>query len=70
MIRLTRLNSSSVVLNADLIEHIEAAADTIVCLSNGQKMTVRETPEEIVDLVVRFRRLIHEAPVARPGREQ
>jgi flagellar protein FlbD len=56
MIRLTRINHQEIVLNSDLIEHMEASPDTVITLTTGQKMMVLETPEEIVERVVRFRR--------------
>ncbi|MCC7175674.1 MAG: flagellar FlbD family protein [Bryobacterales bacterium] len=62
MIRLTRLNHVPLVLNSDLIEHIEVTPDTVVSLTNGQKIMVLETAEEVVDRVVAFRRLIRESP--------
>jgi flagellar protein FlbD len=62
MILLTRLNHAPLVLNSDLIEHIEAAPDTVVSLVNGQKLLVLETPEEIIDLVIRFRRAVVAQP--------
>ena len=51
MIYVTRLNHSSVVLNCDLIEHIDATPDTVITLTNGQKITVLETAEEIIERV-------------------
>lgn len=58
MIRLTRLNHAPLVLNSDLIEHIEMTPDTVVSLTNGQKLMVRETPEQVVERVIEFRREI------------
>jgi flagellar protein FlbD len=58
MIRLTRINHLSLVLNSDLIEHIEAAPDTIISLTNGQKLLVSEGVDEVVRRVVEFRRAI------------
>ena len=58
MIYVTRLNHTSVVLNCDLIEHVETTPDTVISLTNGQKMMVLESAEEIIDRVVRFRRSI------------
>ena len=51
MIYVTRLNHSSVVLNCDLIEHIEATPDTVITLTTGQKITVLETAEDIIERV-------------------
>jgi flagellar protein FlbD len=56
MIHLTRINRVPVVLNCDLIEHIEATPDTVISLINGQKMRVLESPETIVERVIQFRR--------------
>ncbi len=66
MIRLTRLNHVPVVLNSDLIEHLEMTPDTVVTLTTGQKFMVLESAEEIIDRVVDFRRAIHERRSAPP----
>ncbi len=58
MISLTRLNQVPLVLNSDLIEHIEMTPDTVIALTNGQKFMVRETPDEVVERVIQFRREI------------
>lgn len=56
MISLTRLNHAPLVINSDLIEHIEVTPDTVIALTTGQKFLVLETAEEIVERVVQFRR--------------
>ncbi len=56
MIFLTRLNHSSVVLNSDLIEHIESTPDTVITLTTGQRITVLETAREVVLAVRDWRR--------------
>jgi flagellar protein FlbD len=58
MIRLTRINHDPVILNSDLIEHIEGTPDTVISLTTGSKMMVLESPEEVVERVVRFRRSV------------
>jgi flagellar protein FlbD len=58
MIRLTRLNGVPLVLNSDLIEHVEATPDTVIALTNGQKWLVLESSEEVIEKVIEFRRLI------------
>ncbi len=60
MIHLTRLNQTPLVVNADLIEHIEMTPDTVIALTSGQKILVRESPDEIIDKVIRFRRKVLE----------
>lgn len=56
MIRLTRLNGRPLVLNSDLIKFLERAPDTVITLTNGEKVIVRESEEEVVQLVREFRR--------------
>ena len=63
MVKLTRLNDSKVVVNADLIEFVEAFPDTIVTLTTGQKLMVKESVEEVVRLVVEYKRLILTRPL-------
>ncbi len=58
MIRLTRLNHLPLVLNSDLIEHIEVTPDTVISLTTGQKIMVLEAAEEVVERVIEFRRAI------------
>ena len=48
MVRLTRLNHASVVLNSDLIEHIDITPDTVITLTNGQILRVLATAEEVI----------------------
>jgi flagellar protein FlbD len=59
MIRLTRLNRVPLVVKCDLIEHIETTPDTVIALTTGQKFMVLETPDQVVDRVVAFRRAIY-----------
>jgi flagellar protein FlbD len=68
MISLTRINRMPLVLNADLIEHIEVTPDTVISLTNGHKYVVRESADEVIDRVVEFRRRIAcSAPVELPA---
>jgi flagellar protein FlbD len=62
LIHVTRLNHAPLVLNSDLIEHIETTPDTVVSLTSGQKYVVRESAEEIVEKVVEFRRRLAAGP--------
>ena len=58
MIRLTRINRAPLVLNSDLIELVEATPDTVIALTNGQKLVVMESADEVIQKVIEFRRLI------------
>jgi flagellar protein FlbD len=58
MVRLTRLNLAPMVLNSDLIEHIDVTPDTVITLTTGQILRVRESADEVVGRIVEFRRRI------------
>ena len=58
MIQLTRLNHVPLIVNSDLIEHVEVTPDTVVALTTGQKFLVLESAEEVVEKVIQFRRAI------------
>lgn len=58
MIRLTRLNHAPLVLNSDLIEHMETTPDTVITLTTGQKLMVLESADEVIARVIEFRRAI------------
>lgn len=58
MIWLTRLNRMPLVLNSDLIEHIDVTPDTVITLTTGQILRVRESAEDVVQRIVEFRRRI------------
>ena len=60
MIRLTRLNQAPMVLNSDLIEHIDVTPDTVITLTTGQILRVRESADEVVERIVLFRRQVSE----------
>ncbi len=57
MIKVTRLDESTLVINADLIELIESIPETIICLTTGKKIIVKETVDEIVERVARFKQM-------------
>lgn len=65
MIHLTRINHVPLVLNSDLIEHIETTPDTVISLTNGQTFVVLEPLEEVIRRVIEFRRAIHAGPGAK-----
>jgi flagellar protein FlbD len=66
MIQVTRINHRPLVLNSDLIEHLESTPDTVITLVNGQKLVVRESVEEVVKRVIEFRRSIQAFPGCPP----
>ena len=55
MIKVTRINGGSFVINSDLIEFIEEKPETLICLTTGKKIMVRETIDEVVERIADFR---------------
>lgn len=58
MIRLTRLNQSSFIVNADLIKTIEERPDTTITLINGETLIVREKMQEVVARAIEYGRMV------------
>lgn len=59
MIYLNRLDNSEILLNALLIERIEATPDTVVTLTTGNKVVVRQSTDEVVQKAVAYLRSLH-----------
>ncbi|OGS19847.1 MAG: hypothetical protein A2252_04960 [Elusimicrobia bacterium RIFOXYA2_FULL_39_19] len=55
MINLTRLNDKQIFINPDLIDNIETHPDTTITFTNGNKLSVKDKPEEIVNKIIDFR---------------
>jgi flagellar protein FlbD len=56
MIKVTKLNGQMMVINANLIEFLEESPDTIITLTTGKKIVVREDAESIIERVTDYRR--------------
>lgn len=65
MIKLTKLNGQEIVVNVDLIKFIEATPDTLLTLSTGDKLPVREGVELVVEKVIEFKRQLQVQPPTR-----
>ena len=64
MIEVTRLDGSPLLVNVDLILTIEQTPDTLVSLTTGDRVLVRESPDELVTRIKRYKRGLVQ-PVAR-----
>ena len=63
MIRVSRLDGTPLLVNIDQITWIEFNPDTVIALANGEKLLVRETPDDIVSRVLDYKRSLHLPPV-------
>ncbi|HEX4144401.1 MAG TPA: flagellar FlbD family protein [Pirellulales bacterium] len=64
MIRLTRLDGERFVLNAELIRYVEARPDTFITLTNGERLVVRESMDEVLHRAIDYQRSKHLFPSA------
>jgi len=61
LIALTLLNDACVYVNSSLIEMFERTPDTVITLTTGKKLIVKESPEEVIDRVVEFAAKVSES---------
>lgn len=56
MIRLTQLGGDAFLLNAELIKYVEERPDTIVTLTTGERLVVREAMDEVLQRAIEYQR--------------
>ena len=56
LIKLHRLGGQEININADLIESVTSIPNTLVALTTGNKLVVKESVEEVKDLLQAYRR--------------
>ena len=59
MIDVTKMNGTCLTINADLIEIVEETPDTVITLTTGKKIIVKESRQEIKNRVKLFKREIN-----------
>lgn len=59
MIEVHLINDTKIVLNPDLIETVEATPDTVISLSTGKKVIVREPVELLIERIIEYRRKVY-----------
>ncbi len=55
MIHLTRLNGNPLFVNSELIKYAESSPDTMLTLTNGEKIVVLESCEDVVNRTIAYR---------------
>ena len=66
MIELTKFSGDRFILNANMIESVEATPDTLICLIAGKKLVVKESVEAVVLAVLEYERRVHNIEVPLP----
>lgn len=62
MIYVTRLDGTEMVLNCELIVTIEKTPDTLVTMTTGERLLVRESVGELVERTVGYRNRVYRGP--------
>lgn len=65
MIQVTRLNGKEFVVNCELIKFVEATPDTLITLTSGEKIMVKESVDQVIEAAVRFRKRLFQEPISR-----
>ena len=55
-------------VNPDLIESLEATPDTVVTLTSGNKLIVRDSMDEVREKIIEYKRRIYGPEEGQPGR--
>ena len=58
MIDITKMNGTVLTVNDNLIETIEETPDTVITLTTGKKIIVKESRQEVKNLVLSYKKAI------------
>ncbi len=56
MIEVTKINGAKVLINPDLMELVEETPDTVIAFTTGRKIIVKESRQEVKNLVKLYRK--------------
>ena len=56
MIEVTKLNGLKTLINPELIETVESNPDTVISFTTGRKIIVKESRQEVNNLVKSYRK--------------
>ncbi|MBQ7955817.1 MAG: flagellar FlbD family protein [Lachnospiraceae bacterium] len=56
MIEVTKIGGQRILVNSDLIEVVEETPDTVMTLTTGRKIIVKESRQEVKNLVKLYRK--------------
>lgn len=56
VIVITRTNGTKVYINPELIQTVEATPDTVITLAGSKIMIVKESPQEVAERFIEYRR--------------
>ena len=56
MVEVTKINGVKVLINCDLMELVEETPDTLITFTTGRKIIVKESRQEVKNLVKSYRK--------------
>ena len=59
VIRVTRFDGTELIISAELVELLEAVPDTVITLTTGRKLVVREDVAEVARRIKQYRRDVY-----------
>jgi flagellar protein FlbD len=67
VIRVSRLNGKEFVINCELIKQVESTPDTVITLTTGEKLLVRESLDDIIRGTMDYRKRLYQEPPTKSG---
>jgi flagellar protein FlbD len=62
MIQLSRLNGKEFVVNCELIKIVESTPDTLITLTTGEKLMVRDSVDDVIRATMNYRKRLYQEP--------
>ena len=59
MIKVTRLNDATLMVNVDMIQSLQAIPETVITFTNNDKIMVKEPLEEVSQRIVDYQRTLY-----------
>lgn len=66
MIKVTCLDNSKLLVNAEKIQSLKEAPDTVIIFTNKASMMVKESVEELSRKIIEYRRSVRIKPLINP----
>ena len=59
MVKLEKLNGTMIVVNADIIESIQASPDTVLNLATGNRFIVKNSVDDVVAKIIEYKKKVY-----------
>ena len=63
MIRVTKFDGRALVLNAEVIQSVEATPDTLITLTTGQQILVKDKVDAVVEAFKEYKKDLLKTPL-------